>query len=36
MAVRYYPGQGVRIAVGEKDANDAVIEGFTATAPTAP
>ena len=29
VAVRFYPGQGIRIAVGEKDANDAVIEGFT-------
>ncbi|MBD0671615.1 pyridoxal phosphate-dependent aminotransferase [Streptomyces sp. CBMA156] len=36
VAVRYYPGQGVRIAVGEKDANDAVIEGFAAVAPLAP
>ncbi|MFJ3217916.1 pyridoxal phosphate-dependent aminotransferase [Kitasatospora sp. NPDC086801] len=36
VAVRYYPGQGIRIAVGEQDANDAVIEGFTATAPAAP
>ncbi|MFJ7244996.1 aminotransferase class I/II-fold pyridoxal phosphate-dependent enzyme [Kitasatospora sp. NPDC098652] len=29
VAVRFYPGQGIRIAVGEKDANDAVLEGFT-------
>ncbi|MFE3877327.1 aminotransferase class I/II-fold pyridoxal phosphate-dependent enzyme [Kitasatospora sp. NPDC059146] len=29
VAVRFYPGQGIRIAVGEKDAVDAVIEGFT-------
>ncbi|MEV7598147.1 aminotransferase class I/II-fold pyridoxal phosphate-dependent enzyme [Kitasatospora sp. NPDC089797] len=29
VAVRFYPGRGIRIAVGEKDANDAVIEGFT-------
>ncbi|MFD7586852.1 pyridoxal phosphate-dependent aminotransferase, partial [Kitasatospora sp. NPDC059811] len=36
VAVRYYAGQGIRIAVGEKDANDAVIEGFGATAPAAP
>ncbi|WP_316524397.1 pyridoxal phosphate-dependent aminotransferase [Kitasatospora brasiliensis] len=33
VAVRYYPGQGVRIAIGEKDANDAVIKGFTAVRP---
>ncbi|WP_436735999.1 pyridoxal phosphate-dependent aminotransferase [Streptomyces sp. BBFR102] len=36
VAVRYYPGGGARVAVGEKDANDAVIEGFGAVAPPAP
>ncbi|MER5640147.1 aminotransferase class I/II-fold pyridoxal phosphate-dependent enzyme [Kitasatospora sp. NPDC002227] len=36
VAVRYYPGQGIRIAVGEKDANDAVLEGFTQAGPPAP
>ncbi|AUG80134.1 Putative histidinol-phosphate aminotransferase [Kitasatospora sp. MMS16-BH015] len=32
VAVRYYPGQGIRIAIGEKDANDAVLEGFASLA----
>ncbi|MER6301917.1 aminotransferase class I/II-fold pyridoxal phosphate-dependent enzyme [Kitasatospora sp. NPDC001539] len=44
VAVRFYPGQGIRIAVGEKDANDAVLAGFAeagpppaaSAAPTAP
>ncbi|MER7847658.1 aminotransferase class I/II-fold pyridoxal phosphate-dependent enzyme [Kitasatospora sp. NPDC096077] len=34
VAVRFYPGRGIRIAVGEKDANDAVIEAFTRAAGT--